>query len=169
MSVILISSEGKSFRVSVDDIKIASLIKLQMEVHADEIPNVIGTAQKITLPTINEFHLGKIVEFCQHYQSDKMNKIQAPLKSANMSDHVQPWYANFIDVDHLTLAEMIIASEFLDIGPLNELLRAKFASFFYGISAEEIFEEYEEVQHLMGNNVCNNINEKANYRLLVKV
>lgn len=40
----------------------------------------------------------QVIEFCRHYKEDPMNEIEKPLKSANMHDVVQEWYAKFVEV-----------------------------------------------------------------------
>ena len=39
-----------------------------------------------------------MIEFCKHYKEDPMNEIEKPLKSANMHEVVQEWYAKFVQV-----------------------------------------------------------------------
>ena len=40
----------------------------------------------------------QVIEFCAHYKEDPMNEIEKPLRSANMYDVVQEWYAKFVEV-----------------------------------------------------------------------
>lgn len=57
-----------------------------------------------------------------------MNEIEKPLKSANMHDVVQEWYAKFVEVQQETLFELILAANYMDIKPLLDLTCATVAS-----------------------------------------
>lgn len=57
-----------------------------------------------------------------------MNEIEKPLKSANMHDVVQEWYAKFVEVPQETLFELILAANYMDIKPLLDLTCATVAS-----------------------------------------
>lgn len=69
-----------------------------------------------------------MIEFCKHYKEDPMNEIEKPLKSANMHDVVQDWYAKFVEVQQETLFELILAANYMDIKPLLDLTCATVAS-----------------------------------------
>lgn len=47
--------------------------------------------QEIPLPNVKSEILGKVIEFCRHYNEDPMTEIEKPLKSANMHEVVQEW------------------------------------------------------------------------------
>lgn len=70
----------------------------------------------------------QVIEFCAHYKEDPMNEIEKPLKSANMHDVVQEWYAKFVEVQQETLFELILAANYMDIKPLLDLTCATVAS-----------------------------------------
>jgi hypothetical protein len=57
-----------------------------------------------------------------------------PLKSANMHEVVQEWYANFVNVDQEILFELILAANYMDIKPLLDLTCATVASMIKGDS-----------------------------------
>ena len=67
-----------------------------------------------------------------------MNEIEKPLKSANMHDVVQEWYAKFVEVQQETLFELILAADYMGIKPLLDLTCATVASMVKGKTAEEI-------------------------------
>ena len=88
----------------------------------------------------------QVIEFCKHYQlEEKMNEIDKPLKSTVMSEVVQEWYANFIQVDQETLFELILAANYLDIRPLLDLTCATVGSMIKGKTAEEIRQTFNIV------------------------
>ena len=55
-----------------------------------------------------------------------------------MAEHVQEWYANFVDIDQEKLFELILAANFMDIEPLLDLTCAAVASLIKGKTPEEI-------------------------------
>lgn len=61
-----------------------------------------------------------------------------PLKSANLAEVVPEWDAQFVDVEHEMLFEMILAANYMDIKPLLDLTCAKVATMIKGRSPEEI-------------------------------
>lgn len=67
-----------------------------------------------------------------------MTEIEKPLKSQNMADVVQKWYADFCDVEQVVLFELILAANYMDIKPLLDLTCATVASMIKGKTPEEI-------------------------------
>ena len=55
-----------------------------------------------------------------------------------MHSLVDPWYADYINVEKEELFELIMASNYLDINPLLELACAKAGSLIKNKSIEEI-------------------------------
>jgi len=90
------------------------------------------------LPNVKAEVLKKVLEFCEHYLAEPMTEIEKPLKSQNMSDVVQKWYADFVNVEQVLLFELILAANYLDIKPLLDLTCATVASMIKGKSPEDI-------------------------------
>jgi S-phase kinase-associated protein 1 len=93
-TVHLVSQEGDSFDVQTSVANMSELVKTMIddEAEADAEP------QEIPLPNVKGNVLAKVIEFCNHYKEDPMSDIEKPLKSANMHEVVQDWYANFVHV-----------------------------------------------------------------------
>jgi S-phase kinase-associated protein 1 len=94
--------------------------------------------QEIPLPNVKSQILAKVLEFCKHYNEEPMNEIEKPLKSANMGEVVQEWYATYVDVEQEVLFELILAANYMDIKPLLDLTCATVASMIKGKTPEEI-------------------------------
>ncbi|KAG5188167.1 Skp1 family, dimerization domain-containing protein [Tribonema minus] len=133
-TVNLVSQEGDSFDVSIKVAKMSELVKTMIDDDADED----AEAQEIPLPNVKSSVLTKIIEFCRHYIEDPMNEIEKPLKSANMQEVVQDWFANFVQVEQELLFELILAANYMDIKPLLDLTCATVASMIKGKTPEEI-------------------------------
>ena len=86
----LMSQEGDQFEVEVKVAKMSELVKTMIPEEADEDEE----AQEIPLPNVKSHVLAKVIEFCRRYAEEPMSEIEKPLKSANMHEVVQEWYAN---------------------------------------------------------------------------
>lgn len=93
---------------------------------------------EIPLPNVKAAVLKKVIEFCQHHRSEPMTEIEKPLKSAQMAEVVQKWYADFVAVEQVLLFELILAANYMDIKPLLDLTCATVASMIKGKTPEEI-------------------------------
>ena len=130
----LMSQEGDQFEVEVKVAKMSELVKTMIPEEADEDEE----AQEIPLPNVKSHVLAKVIEFCRRYAEEPMSEIEKPLKSANMHEVVQEWYANYVDVDQELLFELILAANYMDIKPLLDLTCATVASMIKGKTPEEI-------------------------------
>mmetsp|Transcript_3145 Transcript_3145/g.6302 ORF Transcript_3145/g.6302 Transcript_3145/m.6302 type:complete len:161 (+) Transcript_3145:523-1005(+) len=129
----LVSQEGDNFQVDVNVAKMSELVKTMIPEDEDD-----SEAQEIPLPNVKSQILGKVLEFCKHYATEPMNEIEKPLKSANMGEVVQDWYATYVDVEQEVLFELILAANYMDIKPLLDLTCATVASMIKGKTPEEI-------------------------------
>jgi S-phase kinase-associated protein 1 len=96
------------------------------------------TNVEFPLPNVKAQVLKKVLEFCEHHLTEPMTEIEKPLKSQNMSDVVQKWYADFVNVEQVLLFELILAANYLDIKPLLDLTCATVASMIKGKTPEDI-------------------------------
>eukprot|EP01033_Poteriospumella_lacustris_P010088 gene10088-7202_t len=139
-TVHLVSQEGESFDVPVAVANMSVLVKTMIdEDHDDE------EAQEIPLPNVKSSILAKVIEYAQQYIAEPMHEIEKPLKSANMKEVVQEWYATFLAVDQDVLFELILAANYMDIKPLLDLTCATVASWIKGKNAEEIRKHFNIV------------------------
>jgi len=131
-TVNLVSKEGDTFEVALAVAKMSELVKTMIDEEADD------DVQEIPLPNVKAVVLKKVIEFCTHHKDDPMHEIEKPLKSVNMADVVQPWYADFVNVEQVMLFELILAANYMDIKPLLDLTCATTASMIKGKTPEEI-------------------------------
>jgi len=139
-TVHLISQEGESFDVQLGVAKMSELVKTMVDEDQDE-----NEAQEIPLPNVKSAILAKVIEFCQHYKVNPMEEIEKPLKSANMHEVVDEWYANYVAVEQEILFELILAANYMDIKPLLDLTCATVASMIKGRTTEEIRRQFNIV------------------------
>jgi len=135
----LVSQEGDKFEVSKKVATMSELVKTMIEDEDDDDDDDNEDEQEIPLPNVKSNVLSKVIEFCNyHTENDPMQEIEKPLKSANMHDVVEPWDANFVDIEQETLFELILAANYMDIKSLLDLTCAKVASMIKGKTPEEI-------------------------------
>eukprot|EP00587_Corethron_hystrix_P012862 CAMPEP_0113308348 /NCGR_PEP_ID=MMETSP0010_2-20120614/6818_1 /TAXON_ID=216773 ORGANISM="Corethron hystrix, Strain 308" /NCGR_SAMPLE_ID=MMETSP0010_2 /ASSEMBLY_ACC=CAM_ASM_000155 /LENGTH=164 /DNA_ID=CAMNT_0000163363 /DNA_START=194 /DNA_END=685 /DNA_ORIENTATION=+ /assembly_acc=CAM_ASM_000155 len=130
----LVSKEGETFEVPLAVARMSELVKTMIDDEADDDDE----SPDIPLPNVKADVLKKVIEFCKHHREETMNDIEKPLKSANMSDVVQKWYADFVNVEQVLLFELILAANYMDIKPLLDLTCATVASMIKGKTPEEI-------------------------------
>jgi S-phase kinase-associated protein 1 len=70
-TVHLVSQEGESFDVSL---KVATYSELVKTMIADDQDD--DEAQEIPLPNVKTAILAKVIEFCQHYETEPMTEIE---------------------------------------------------------------------------------------------
>lgn len=147
----LISKEGDKFPVVETVAKMSELVKSMMEDKEedeedddddDDEEGEGSTKEKktteIPLPNVKSEVLKKVIEFCVHHLNEPMTEIEKPLKSQNMADVVQKWYADFVDLEQVLLFELILAANYMDIKPLLDLTCATVASMIKGKTPDEI-------------------------------
>ena len=129
--VTLQTQDGEEVQVTV---KVASKSVLIKGIIDDS-----GIEDPIPLPSIKKPILDKVLEYCTYIDTEGngLPEIPKPLTSGNMSDFVNEFYANFVNVDQEQLFELILGANFLDIKSLLELSCAKVASLIKGKNLSE--------------------------------
>jgi S-phase kinase-associated protein 1 len=130
----LTSADGDQCPVPLRVATMSELVKSMIDEDAEDDNDV----KEIPLPNVKAQVLRKVIEFCEHHLQEPMTEIEKPLKSNNMSDVVQKWYAEFVDVEQVLLFELILAANYMDIKPLLDLTCATVASMIKGKTPEDI-------------------------------
>jgi len=126
----LVSQEEDKIVVSKKVAMMSELVKTMVEGDKEE--------KEIPLPNVKGTTLTKVVEYMKYHAENPPKEIEKPLKSANMSEVVPQWDADFVDVDQELLFELILAANYMDIKPLLDLTCAKLASMIKGRTPEQI-------------------------------
>jgi len=101
-----------------------------------------GKMEPIPLPNVTSKVLEKVIAFCTHYREDEMTPIQTPLKSNQLDQLVQEWYADFVKVDKDLLFSLVAAANFMDIKQLLDLTCLAVSILIKGKSAAELREMF---------------------------
>merc|ERR1719253_1663580 len=131
----LVSQEQEKFTVPIKVARMSELVKTMADTDKEE--------KEIPLPNVKGPVLAKVVEYMTYHASNPAQEIDKPLKSANMKEVVNPWDANFVDVDQELLFELILAANYMDIKPLLDLTCATVASMIKGKTPEEIRKTFD--------------------------
>lgn len=121
----LVSKEGDAFEVELNIMTISKLVEAQAMHDDDDVEE--EEAQDILLPVVPSLMLARIIEFARHYDIEPMTEYERPLVSANLSEIVQQWYADFINVDNNVLVDLVNAVNYMDMTPLRSLCCAAIA------------------------------------------
>jgi hypothetical protein len=86
---------------------------------------------EIPIADVSTTILQRIVEFCEHHTIvEPMMTIEKPLQSNLLSNLVQNYYVEFVNVEVETLCDLIMAARFMKIIPLLHLTCAKMSIFW---------------------------------------
>ncbi|CAB9526294.1 phase kinase-associated protein 1 [Seminavis robusta] len=128
------SREGECFEVPVKVARLSQMIDEMFDEDEDM------EDKKVPLPNVSADVLRKVIAFGKHYQEEQMTPIQTPLKSSNIDDLVQKWYAEFVDLPQKQLFELVAAANYLNIKPLLDLTVLAVSILIKGKSAGELRE-----------------------------
>ena len=126
----LLCKDGEVLTVDVETAKQSVLINGLIEDG--------GIDDEIPIAQVNKPIMEKVVVFCEHMREHAPPEIEKPLSSTDMSQVVDAWHADFVNVDQEMLFEIVMAANYLDIKALLELSCAKVASMIKGKSVQEI-------------------------------
>ena len=129
-TVTLMTKDGETMTVDVEVAKESVLIKGILEDN--------GTEEEIAVSQVTRAIMQKVITFCEHIKEHAPPEIEKPLSSTDMNQVVDPWSADFVNVEQEELFEIVMAANYLDIKPLLELSCAKVASLIKGKSVQEI-------------------------------
>lgn len=133
-TVLLVSNEGESFAVARQAANQSALIATML----DEEDEDDEEKQEIPLPGIRSDVLALVVEFMKQYHKDPMKEIEKPLKSTNIGDLVQEWYANFVNRDQEIIFGLVAAANYLDCQTLLDLMCGSISCRVMGKTPDEI-------------------------------
>jgi len=129
-SLTLESADKEKFVVPKKVAIMSELVKTMAEGDKEE--------KEIPLPNVKSKVLQKVISYLKYHAENPVKEIEKPLKSANMSEVVSQWDADFVDVEQEMLFELILAANYMDIKSLLDLTCAKVASMIKGKTPEQI-------------------------------
>lgn len=126
----LISKEKTEHVVSKKAAMLSKLIKTTLEGDA--------LTEEIVMFHIEGQILDKIITYMNYHVDVPCRKISKPLQSNDMSDLVDRFDANFVDVDQETMFKLLLAANYMDVKPLLYLVCAKTATLLKDKTPDQI-------------------------------
>ena len=117
---------------------IAQVSTFVADILKDETDTSDEAGPTVPIPSVRADILTKIIDFCTHYKTEPMKKIDQPLKSSNIAETVQQYYSDFVTVEQSLLFEMMLAANYMHIQPLIELTCAAVAAMIKGKTPKQI-------------------------------
>jgi len=134
-----VSKDNEKYEVPVDVMLMSTLVKDTVgEIDEDDE----GESEPIPLNNVSSTVLEKVIAFCTHFKEEPMTEIQTPLKSNQIDQLVQEWYADFVKVDKDLLFSLVAAANYLDIKQLLDLTCLAVSILIKGKSATELREMF---------------------------
>ncbi|OLY78672.1 E3 ubiquitin ligase complex SCF subunit sconC [Smittium mucronatum] len=96
--------------------------------------------EPIPIPNVTGEVLKKVIEYCDYHKNDEPQPADDDLPSA--ASAIDPWDAEFINVDQEMLFELLLASNYLNINSLLDLGCKTVANMMKNKSAEEIRKQF---------------------------
>jgi S-phase kinase-associated protein 1 len=137
-NITLVSQDGERYEVPFKHFAISRFVS---DAVADSEEDDLDDLNVVNVK--GEF-LAQVNEFCAHYFEDPMIPIPRPLPwPRRVPDVVQRWYGKFITrMNHMTMFEVLLAANYLNIPPLVQLCAARIARITILRSPEQIAEYF---------------------------
>lgn len=119
------SEDETTLRFTREEANLSSTVKNMLDDLGEE-----ASGTPIPLHNVTKKILEKVYQFCHYYQ---------PLpREGDELKRDETWEKKFVEMDHATLFELILAANYLDIKPLLDLTCKTVAEMIKGKSPEEI-------------------------------
>jgi len=129
------SSDGETFEVEMEIIKLSNTIKTMLEDLGAEDEE--SETEIIPLPNVNAAILKKIIQWCTYHKEDPPMLDEDDNKEKR-TDDIGSWDSDFLKVDQGTLFELILAANYMDIKGLLDVTCKTVANMIKGKTPEEI-------------------------------
>jgi len=135
-TVLLTSTDGESYAVARRAAMQSALIATMLDEEDEE-------EQEIPLPGVRSDVLVLVIEFMTQNLKDPMREIPKPLKSTNIRDFVQEWYADFVNRDQEVVFGLVAAANYLDCQTLLDLMCGSISCRVLGKTRDEIRKAFD--------------------------
>ena len=132
---------GKKVKLMPKDASEPTMLELEIALQSILIKGIIdesGEDDDIPLVEVDQKMLNKIVEFLKYIWENDPPEIEKPIKSNNMLDMTTPYYAEFVNMHHNDVFDLIMAANYMDIKPLLDLSCCKIATLMKGRKITDI-------------------------------
>jgi S-phase kinase-associated protein 1 len=142
----LSSKDDKVFQLSKKACEVSVLLDTMIKNEEEDDDADESYSMEIPLPNVDSRILEKVIEFCNHYETNPLlEKIEAPVKCFNMEEIVPKWYAEYSDIHLELLFEIASAANYMEIPPLLNLCCATIATRVKGKTENELKKLFADV------------------------
>eukprot|EP00830_Metopus_es_P004414 TRINITY_DN1405_c0_g3_i1.p1 TRINITY_DN1405_c0_g3~~TRINITY_DN1405_c0_g3_i1.p1 ORF type:complete len:204 (-),score=55.01 TRINITY_DN1405_c0_g3_i1:6-617(-) len=136
ITISMITSDSYTLSANFEAMKVCKPIEEFMKDNKSDVP--------IPLPKVRKPALEKIIKFCEMFQNKSIPQIEKPLKS-NKLDAVlkDEWLIKFLEMPVKEMYELLMASDYLVLKGLEELVACAIAIKMVSKSTEDIRKEFE--------------------------
>lgn len=127
MKLQLLSSDGQTFDVD-KSVACESITIMHM------IEDMGDTGAPIPLPNVSSEYLARVIEYCYYHKK--------AAEESKPDDDVKAWDTEFMKIDTVTIFELILASNYLNIKSLQDLACKTVADMIKGKTPAEIRETF---------------------------
>lgn len=124
------TSDDEVVEVDVEDMQCSGLVRLLQESMDQE-----NKDEEVPFYNVSHAVFIRVLEFTRHYRLDPMLSLPKPLPTSQLP--IQKWYVDYVSSLSKDLFEVLQASTYLDIEPLQELICAWIASTLKGKDCHE--------------------------------
>eukprot|EP01022_Parablepharisma_sp_SALTPOND_P008143 TRINITY_DN135279_c1_g1_i1.p14 TRINITY_DN135279_c1_g1~~TRINITY_DN135279_c1_g1_i1.p14 ORF type:complete len:164 (-),score=32.99 TRINITY_DN135279_c1_g1_i1:75-566(-) len=133
--ITFVASDGKKLTSTLDVMKLCKPVEVYFAENK--------TDTEMPLPRVGSDALGKIIKFCEHYQNNPLPAIEKPIKSSKLEEVIKDeWLCKFLDMPAKEINELLIASDYMSLKQMEELLSCVIATRIFGKSTEDIRAEF---------------------------
>ena len=129
--ITLLSSDAHTFEVPEEVAKEAGTIRSMLE-------DMDSSTDAIPIANVNGAILARVLQYAKYHVDAAKKNADDDDKPAKSAEEVAAWDAEFVDVDHATLFDIILAANYLNMGALLQLTCQTVARMIKGKSPEEI-------------------------------
>lgn len=127
-----------------DIFEIDEAVALESQTIKHMIEDNCADATGIPLPNVTSKTLAKVIEYCKKHVEAANSQEKHAVEAGNsqekhaVEDNLKNWDAEFVKVNQVTLFELILAANYLDIKSLLDLTSKAIAAMMVGKTPEEI-------------------------------
>lgn len=130
--MILIAMEGDRISINKNQVQHSELLKALVNGNPT-------TEVEVPLHHIRSVTLDRVVKYMKHHDLGNPPKdIEKPLRSAVLSQLVDQWDSDLVELTVDQLFELLMAASYLHVKPLVELVSAKLAIGFKGKTPDQL-------------------------------
>ena len=98
---------------------------------------------EMPLPKVSNDALTKIIKFCEQYQEKPLPVIEKPIKSNKIEEVIKDeWLCKFLDLSTKDIYELLMASDYMALKKLEDLISCAVAIKIYGKSIDDVRKDF---------------------------